>query len=158
MRTPTIAGIVAALVLFPGCTAATVTTPEVSAPAKSTPAASATADSSNQSLLEACDVLGTTMDKGAKTLDAAMKTMGSDPSKSVTALSSFATSMETTVAKLGNPDVKAQGEKAVTALKGVITALDQVVKHPAKASMKTLQGPLAKMKTEFTAIGTVCGG
>ena len=157
MRTPIIASIATALVILSGC-ASSAAPSSVASPAAGTTTASAVADSSEQSLSDACDEIGTTMDDASKTLDAAMKTIGSNPDKSLTALTSFTTTMETEVAKLGNPDVKAQGEKAVAALKGVTAALQDVVKHPSKASMTKLTGPLAKLDAEFTAIGTVCGG
>ncbi len=155
MRTPVLAGIVAALVLLPGCAAAAGAAPSASVPATSVASSSAPA-ASNQSKLDACNELAATMEDAAKTLNDSMKVMSSDPAKAVTALSSFNTSLEAAVAKVSNPEVKAQGEKAVAAIKELIDALDVMVKNPADAKPETVSGALAKMTTELSAIGTVC--
>jgi len=161
MRTPILAGIVAAFLMISGCASAPAAPATV--PAGSTSAtASATAKAeevevADQSVLEACDAIGTTMDGAATAMAAAMKTFESNPTKAVAALSSFNTTMDAAVAKLGNPEVKAQSEKAVAAMKGFTKALDDVLKHPANAKEATLTSAMTKVDTEFTAIGTVCG-
>ena len=157
MRTPIIASVAVALILLSGCASADLT-PSAASPAASTPTASAAADSTGQSLSEACDAIGTTMDDAAKPLDAAMTGLATDPKKSLAALRTFTTTLETAVAELGNPEVKAQGEKAVAAMNGLNAALEDIIKHPAKAKTKDLKAALATVETELTAIGTVCGG
>ena len=159
MRTPILAGVVAALFLLPGCAAAG-TAPSASVPATSTVASSSAPDvaDADQSTLEACDALGATMEEATTTLNDSMKLFASDPKKALAALTSFTTTLKSAVAEVTNPEVKAQGEKAVAAMKEVTDALDDVITDPAGAKQEAITAALAKMSTELTAIGTVCGG
>jgi hypothetical protein len=155
MRTPVLTGLVAALVLLSGCAAAGGA-PSASVPATTVASSSAPA-ASDQSKLEACDDLAATMEAASTTLSDSMQLVASDPQKALTALTLFNTSLQSAVAKVSNPEVKAQGEKAVAAIKELTDALDTMIKNPAGAKPEALTGALTKMTTELTAIGTVCG-
>lgn len=165
MRTPIIAGIVAGLALLVGCTAPA--SPSAPAPASTSPAVSATPATSSASATTASDDAARTTscldiakstNDAATAMEAALKDIGSDPKKSLAALQEFSASMKTTIATLKDPQVKAQSEKAAAAVDEVSTALEKLIKNPTADALTKIQEPLAKVNTEFTAIGTICGG
>lgn len=167
MRNTLIAGIVAGLAILTGCTApvapsatasssASQTSPAASA-TSATPTESATADSDDLTKAAACLEIGNTANSAAATLNAALKDIGSDPKKSLTALQEFSATMKASIAKVNDPEVKAQSEKAVAAVDEVTAALEKLIKHPTAEALTKLQEPLTKVDAEFTAIGTVCG-
>jgi hypothetical protein len=168
MRTPLIAGVAATLVLLTGCTSAAApsSTPSPAATSASpaagatsaAPTTSASTDSDELTKAASCLEIGKTANDAATTLNAALADMGNDPKKSLTALQEFSKAMKASIAKLEDPAVKAQSEKAVAAVDETTVALEKLIKNPTADGVKKLQEPLAKVNTEFTAIGTVCGG
>lgn len=168
MRTPIIAGIAAALVLLTGCTSAAApsSTPSpaptsaapTASPTSAAPTASATADSDDLTKAASCLEIGKTANDAATTLNAALADIGTDPKKSLTALQEFSKTLKASIAKLEDPAVKAQSEKAVAAVDETTAALEKLIKNPTADGLKKLQEPLARVDTEFNDIGTVCGG
>ena len=167
MRNSVLAGIAATLILFTGCTSVAApsssSSPAASQPAPSASATSAapTASATTESDLTraaACLEIGKTANEAATTLNAALKDIGSDPKKSLSALKEFSKTMNASIAKLEDPAVKAQSEKAVAAVDEVSAALEKLIKNPTADALNKLSEPLAKVDAEFTAIGTVCGG
>ncbi|PFG16057.1 hypothetical protein ATK74_0586 [Propionicimonas paludicola] len=172
MRNSVLAGIAATLILFTGCTSAAApsnsSSPAASqpapaasatsaAPTSAAPSASATAES-DLTRAAACLEIGKTANEAATTLNTALKDIGSDPKKSLSALKEFSKTMNASIAKLEDPAVKAQSEKAVAAVEEVSAALEKLIKNPTADALNKLSEPLAKVDAEFTAIGTVCGG
>ncbi len=145
---------VAGLVLLAGCSGPS--TAPTSAPAASAPAASAPAGSSDQSLLDACTTLSASMNDATATMNSALADIGKDPDKAVKALRAFQDTFDQSVAKVTNPELRAQADKALAATKGMVSALEAITKDPTK--LAGFSDTMAKFEDEMTKIGTVCAG
>jgi hypothetical protein len=153
MRTPALAlaGLLAVPLFLVGCSAPATVTPSVA------PSATASADAGQtQSKAEACQALAVTMNAASETLNSAIEKMGSDPEKAVAGLRSFATTLKSAVGTVTNPEVKAQGEKAVAATEAMAEALAAAIKDPNQLAAST--AAFEKFQKEVSAIATVCGG
>lgn len=148
-------GAVVGLILLAGCSTpanAPASAPGTgSAPSSSAPAQ---AGSSNQSLSEACLALEVSMTESASTLQAATSEIGSDPGKAVKALHTFQDSFEQAVAKVSNPELKAQADKSLAAAKKFVSAVEDMVKDPTKAM--GFSDVMKEFQTEMEKIDTVC--
>lgn len=154
MRTPAlaVAGFLTVPLLLVGCSAPATSTPSV-APSVTASAADA---GPAQSKVEACQALAVTMNAASETLNSAIEKVGSDPEKAVEGLRSFATTLKSAVATVTNPEVKAQGEKAVAATEALAEALAAAIKDPSQLAAST--AAFEKFQKEVGAIATVCGG
>ncbi|MFT4108638.1 hypothetical protein [Propionicimonas sp.] len=156
-------GLASALLLV-GCSApAAPATAPTTAPASSGTTAStapttsaAEPDAGSQSAAEACDALNAAMADATSTMQSAMSDIGSDPSQAVKALEKFEQTFADSVDAVSNTRVKAQAEKALTATKKMISALEAAIKDPTKAG--SIQAAITDFQSEMTELGTVCAG
>lgn len=156
-------GIVTGFLLLSGCSSLGGVIPGggSSASSAASPAASeatsapASGGSSDQSAADACLAIGSAMSEAGNTLQDAAQDFGSDPEKAVKALNEFKDSFVKASAKVDNPEVKAQVQKATDALTDMITKLEAGLNDPLK--MTEAMSAMSTFQQEVTAISSLCG-
>lgn len=156
MRNPVriLIAVTTGLLLLAGCSSP-ATQPSAAAP-ETTAASTPAAPVEEQSVLEACAGLASTLTEVSTKMQSAMTELAADPKKGVTALQDFQDTFTQAVADVTNPKVKAQTEKALAASEKMISTLDAGMKDPAK--LADIEKVVENFQTEMTAIGEVCGG
>jgi uncharacterized membrane protein YqiK len=138
----------AALVLLAGCTVPSIPTTGAGSATTSRP--------TDPAVAEACDALGAAMSKTGATLNTALQQVTTDPQKALATVQPLADDFSKAVAKIDNPTVRAQGDKAAAALNGLVAALGEAIKDSTR--LPALTGAFGKVQQEFTALVTLCQG
>lgn len=157
-------GLLTGLLLLSGCSSIGSLLPGgggSTAPAASPSATGATTSapaggSSGQSAAEACAAISSAMSAASATLNTAIQDAGSDPAKSMQALTEFKNSFTAAIATVNNAELKAQAQRALDALNKLITLFQDGLNDPTK--MTEVVTAVSALQKEFTAIGTLCGG
>lgn len=139
------------LLLLAGCTAPA--SAPTTAPPTTTVAESPSTDAKT-SVAEDCAVLGVSMQEAVATLQSAMTELASDPDKALTALEDFHGSFAESIGGVSSPELKAQANKALDAMKLMVDTLKAGLKNPTK--LVGIDAVIADFEEQMTAIGTVC--
>lgn len=145
---------VATLVALTGCSGAG--TSAKSAPTESAPAKSAPADSSSaQSKASACLALEQSLSSSTDALKTSFGELGTDPTKAIAGLNTFADAFDGGIAKVDNEPVGKAAAKADASLKAMIAEVQSSLNDPSKGTTN-LQAAVKTFQTDFTGIATLC--
>ncbi len=141
------------LLLLAGCTAPT-SAPTTAPPTTTAPVTESPSTDAKTSVAEDCAVLGVSMQEAVATLQSAMTELASDPDKALTALEDFHGSFAESIGGVSSPELKAQANKALDAMKLMVDTLKAGLKNPTK--LVGIDAVIADFEEQMTAIGTVC--
>lgn len=108
-----------------------------------------------QSKASACDTLKKSLSTSTETLQTSFGQMGTDPTKAIAGLHTFADAFDSGVSTVGKADVKQAAAKADASLKTMITEVESGMKDPSKGTT-AVQAAVTAFQTDFASMAALC--